>query len=65
MFRTPKQLAEIEEANAANWAVWRKRKRIITIPLKLLALAVALSFSYSAGELNGLEICRAPAAARK
>jgi hypothetical protein len=66
MFRTEKQLAELEEINAANWAVWHRRKKWITRPLKLVLLAGALSFAYAAGELNGFELCRSPAAtARK
>lgn len=64
MFRTEKQLEEIEEANAHNWALWHKRKKLILWPLKILAAAVALSFCYSAGELSGLESCQ-PAAITK
>lgn len=64
MFRTEKQLAEIEEANAHNWAKWHKRKKLITWPLKLIAAALALSFIYSAGEMAGVEACH-PELSRK
>lgn len=60
MFKTPAQLEAVEEINAKNWALWHKRKKWITWPLKAFAALIILSFTYYTGEHAGVEIC-APA----
>jgi hypothetical protein len=64
MFKTPAQLEAVEEINAKNWALWHKRKKLITWPAMALTAAFVLSFTYYTGEHAGVQICTAPAVRR-
>ena len=59
MFQTAQQCEATEAEAAKNWALFHKRKRLITVPLKWGGAALLLSFAYTTGELAGVESCPA------